>query len=195
MSLDHFTAHATFDACIHRMAKFGVDVIEHGGSMTDETIALLLEKQIPIVTTFAPVVQQSVPEIGRKFNIPEWKVAERQKAVADPNRYAGLKKAAERGVKIVFGTDAGSPAVGHEVVAPELKFMIKVGVVPDAYAAIRSATIRAAEISRLDAKLGTLEAGKLADVIVVAGDPLADLDALERVRITFVGGIPRYVAA
>ena len=189
------TAHATFDACIHRMAKFGVDVIEHGGSMTDETIALLLEKQIPIVTTFAPVVQQSVPEIGRKFNIPEWKVAERQKAVADPNRYAGLKKAAERGVKIVFGTDAGSPAVGHEVVAPELKFMIKVGVVPDAYAAIRSATIRAAEISRLDAKLGTLEAGKLADVIVVAGDPLADLDALERVRITFVGGIPRYVAA
>ena len=189
------TAHATFAACIHRMAEFGVDVIEHGGSMSDATIELLLAKRIPIVTTFAPVVQQSVPEIARKFNIPEWKIAERQKAVADPNRYAGLKKAAEAGVAIVFGTDAGSPAVGHEVVAPELKYMVKVGVVPDAYAALRSATIRAAELSKLDAKLGTLEAGKLADVVVVRGNPLADLGALEHVAITFVGGVPRYVAA
>jgi imidazolonepropionase-like amidohydrolase len=85
--------------------------------------------------------------------------------------------------------------VGHEVVAPELKFMIKVGVVPDAYAAIRSATVRAAELSKLEAKLGTLQAGKLADVVVVRGNPLADLDALERVALTFVGGVPRYVAA
>ena len=106
-----------------------------------------------------------------------------------------LKKAAEAGVTIVFGTDAGSPAVGHEVVAPEMKFMVKVGVVPDAYAAIRSATVRAAELSKLEAKLGTLEAGKLADVIVVRGNPLADLDALEHVALTFVGGVPRYVAA
>jgi imidazolonepropionase-like amidohydrolase len=163
--------------------------------MDDETIALLVEKRIPIVTTFAPLVQQSVPEIARRFAIPEWKIAERQRAIADPSRYAGLKRAAEAGVKIVFGTDAGSPAVGHEVVAPELKFMVKVGVVADAYAAIRSATIRAAELSRLEAKLGSLEAGKLADVVVVRGDPLADLDALERVAITFVGGVPRYVAA
>jgi imidazolonepropionase-like amidohydrolase len=189
------TAHATFDACIHRMAEFGVDVIEHGGSMSDATIALLLAKKIPIVTTFAPVVQQSVPEIARKFNIPEWKIAERQKAIADPNRYAGLRNAAAAGVTIVFGTDAGSPAVGHEVVAPELKYMVKVGVVPDAYAAIRSATVKAAELSKLDAKLGTLQAGKLADVIVVRGNPLADLDVLERVALTFVGGVPRYVAA
>ena len=188
------TAHATFDACIRRMAEFGVDVIEHGGSMSDETIALLVERKIPIVTTFAPLVQQSVPEIARKFNIPEWKIAERQKAIADPSRYAGLKKAAEAGVTIVFGTDAGSPAVGHDVVAPELKFMIKVGVVKDAYAAIRSATVRAAELSRLEAKLGTLEAGKLADVVVVRGNPLDDLDALSNVAFTFVGGVPRYVA-
>lgn len=189
------TAHATFDACINRMAEFGVDVIEHGGSMSDETIAMLVAKKIPIVTTFAPLVQQSVPEIARKFNIPEWKIAERQQAIADPTRYAGLKKAAEAGVPIIFGTDAGSPAVGHEVVAPELKFMVKVGVVPDAYGAIRSATIRAAELSKLEAKLGTLEVGKLADVIVVRGNPLDDLAALEHVLFTFVGGSPRHVSA
>jgi hypothetical protein len=60
--------------------------------MSDETIAILLAKKIPIVTTFAPLVMQSQPEIARKFGIPEWKIEERIKAVADPSRYAGLKK-------------------------------------------------------------------------------------------------------
>ncbi len=63
--------------------------------MSEETIALLVERKVPIVTTFAPVVVQSQPEIARKFNIPEWKIAERQKAVADPKRYEGLVNAAE----------------------------------------------------------------------------------------------------
>ncbi|MBC7814801.1 MAG: amidohydrolase family protein [Burkholderiales bacterium] len=182
------TAHATYNDCIYRVAQFGVDCVEHGGSMTDETIQLLLDKGIPIVTTFAPLVMQAQPEIARQYNVPEWKIEERQKAVANPSRYAGLKKAAEAGVPIAFGTDAGSPVVGHEVVAPELKFMVKVGVVSDNYAALRSATIVAAKISKLDAKLGTLEAGKEADLIVVNGDPVADLDALEHVEMTFIGG-------
>ncbi len=182
------TAHATFDACIRRVAEFGVDCVEHGGSMSDETIDLLLEKRIPIVTTFAPLVMQSQPEIARTFNIPEWKIEERQRAVADKSRYTGLVKAAQRGVPIVFGTDAGSPAVGHEVVAPELEFMVKVGVVKDNLAALRSATIEAAKLSKLDAKLGTLEAGKEADLIAVEGKPDEDLRALERVEMTFVAG-------
>jgi imidazolonepropionase-like amidohydrolase len=182
------TAHATFDSIIHRVLRFGVDVVEHGGSLSDETIALFLERKVPIVTTFAPIVLQSQPEIARKFNVPDWKLAERQKAVADKSRYEGLVKAAAAGVPIVFGTDAGSPAVGHEVVAPEMEFMVKVGVVPDNYAAIRSATIVAAKMNRLDSKLGTLEAGKLADVVVVAGNPLENLRALDRVTCTYVEG-------
>lgn len=186
------TAHATFDSVINRCATFGVDVIEHGGSMSDATIALLLEKKIPIVTTFAPVVMQSRPEVAAKFNIPQWKLEERQRAVADRGRYAGTVKAAQAGVVIGFGTDAGSPAVGHGVIAPEMKFMVQLGVVADNYAAIRSATIVAARISKLENKIGTLEAGKLADVIVVDGNPLADLDAIANVRQTYVGG-KRYV--
>ena len=182
------TAHATYDACIRRVVEFGIDVVEHGGSLSPETIALLLERKVPIVTTFAPLVQQSQPEVARRFNIPEWKIAERQKAVADRTRYAGLVQAAEAGVPIVFGTDAGSPAVGHEVVAPELAFMVKIGVVRDNYAALRSATVVAARMNRLDATLGTLEAGKRADLIVVDGNPLEDLFALERVRMTYVDG-------
>lgn len=182
------TAHATYDECIYRVAQFGVDCVEHGGSMSDATIQLLLDKKIPIVTTFAPLVMQANEEIARKFNIPEWKIEERKKAVANPARYTGLVNAARAGVPIAFGTDAGSPAVGHEVVAPELKFMVHIGVVSDHYAALRSATAVAARINGVEGKLGTLEAGKDADLIVIDGDPLADLDALERVALTMIGG-------
>ena len=182
------TAHATYDACINRVVKFGVDVVEHGGSLSDETIQLLLDKKVPIVTTFAPLVRQSQPEVAKQYNIPEWKITERQKAVADRSRYAGLVKAASAGVPIVFGTDAGSPAVGHEVIAPEMAFMVKIGVVRDNYAAIRSATCVAAKMNKLDASLGTLEAGKIADVVLVDGNPMEDIFALEKVTATWVEG-------
>lgn len=183
------TAHATYNDCIERVARFGVDCIEHGGSMTDATIKLLLEKKIPIVTTFAPLVMQSQAEIARKYNIPEWKIEERQKAVANPARYEGLVKAAKAGVPIAFGTDAGSPVVPHSVVAPEMKFMVKLGVVNGNHGALHSATSVAAKLNKRADKLGTLEAGKLADVIVMQGNPLEDLDALEKITMTFVGGM------
>jgi imidazolonepropionase-like amidohydrolase len=66
--------------------------------------------------------------------------------------------------------------------------MVKIGVKRDAYDAIRSATAVAAQVSKLDKKIGTLEAGKLADVIVVAGNPLEDLDAIGSVRMTYLEG-------
>jgi len=182
------TAHATYDACIERVARFGVDCIEHGGSMSDATVALLLEKKIPVVTTFAPIVQQSQPEIARRFGIPEWKITERKKAVANPDRYEGLLKAARAGVPIVFGTDAGSPAVEHDIIAPELDFMVKTGVCKDNMDALASITIRAARLSRMEDIVGTLEVGKAADLIVVDGRPDENLSALEQVNTTFVGG-------
>ena len=131
---------------------------------------------------------QSSPEVARRFAIPEWKIAERQRAVADKSRFQGLVRAAQAGVPIVFGTDAGSPAVGHDVVVPEMKFMADLGVVHGAYGAIRSATIEAARLSQLADRIGTLTQGKQADVIVVRGNPLDDLDALSDVALTFVGG-------
>jgi imidazolonepropionase-like amidohydrolase len=182
------TAHATYNACIRRAAAFGVDCIEHGGSMDDDTIQLLLDKRIPIVTTFAPLVMQANERVARRFNIPEWKIEERKQAVANPARYQGLVNAARAGVPIAFGTDAGSPAVGHEVVAPELKFMVQLGIKADNHDALRAATLVPARISRMAERIGTLEAGKLADVIVIDGNPLDDLDALERVTHTFIGG-------
>ena len=182
------TAHATFDSVIRRVAEFGVDVIEHGGAMSDETIQLLLEKKIPIVTTFAPLVMQAQADIARQYDIPEWKIAERQAAVESRERFDGLVRAAQAGLTIAFGTDAGSPVVGHDVVAPELKFMVELGIKRDNYDALRSATIVAAQVNNLGETLGSLEAGKAADVIVIDGDPLADLNALENIEAVYVAG-------
>ncbi len=183
------TAHATYNDAIFRVAQFGIDVVEHGGSMTNETIKLLVAKEIPIVTTFAPVLMQSQPEIARKYDIPEWKIEERQRAVSDESRYQSLVDAAEAGVTIVFGTDAGSPVVGHDIIAPEMEFMVKLGVVADNYAAVRSATCSAAQLSGLDQELGTLTVGNRADVIVVDGDPRIDIQAMGRVQQTYRDGM------
>ena len=182
------TAHATRNDAIHRVASAGIDCIEHGGDMSDETIQLLLDRGLPIVTTFAPLVMQSQPELARQYGIPEWKIEERQKAVANRGRYEGIVRAAKAGVPIAFGTDAGSPVVPHSVVAPEMKFMVDLGAVEGNHGALHSATSVAATLNGLDESLGSLEAGKVADVVVVDGDPLEDLDALERVTATFVAG-------
>jgi len=182
------TAHATFDAAIARAVAFGIDVIEHGGSMSDETIEQLVSKNVPIVTTFSPVVMQSKPEVAREYNIPEWKIKERQAAVADGSRYDGLVRAARAGVRICFGTDAGSPAVRHDTVVPELEFMVSVGVVEDNFGAIMSATREAAAMNGINDVVGTLEVGKEADVIVVDSNPVVDLQALAKVQMTFVRG-------
>ncbi len=182
------TAHATYDACIRRVAEFGIDCIEHGGSMSDETIQLLLDRKLPVVTTFSALVIQADEEVARAYGIPEWKIAERKRAIADRTRFDGLLRAAKAGVPIVFGTDAGSPAVEHDKIVPELRFMVEIGVCPDAMDALRAITARAAVLNGMGDRLGTLEPGKLADMIVVDGKPDEELGALERVEMTFIDG-------
>lgn len=182
------TAHATFNEAIERSVDFGIDSIEHGGDMTDRTIQKLLDKKVPIVTTFSAVVLQAMPELARSYNIPEWKIQERIGQRSNTAKYNDIVTAAKAGVPIVFGTDAGSPVVQHFKIVPEMKFMVELGVVEDNYGAIRSATIQAAHLSKMDKELGTLEKGKLADIITVKGNPLDDLSALENVTRTYVDG-------
>ncbi len=181
------TAHATFDACIRRMLEHGVDTIEHGGSMSDETIQLLLDRGTYVVTTFSPLVMQAAE--GEAWGMPAWKVEERRKAVADTSRYDGLVRAARAGVPIAFGTDAGSPVVPHDTIVPELKFMVEIGVCSDNEHALQSITGLSAKMNDLADDRGTLREGLAADVIVVDGDPVADLDALERIDAVYLDGV------
>jgi imidazolonepropionase-like amidohydrolase len=169
------------------MLEHGVDTIEHGGPMSDETIQMLLEKGTHVVTTFAPVVMQAAQ--GEAWGMPAWKVKERQAWAADPTKYDGLVSAARAGVPIVFGTDAGSPVVPHDVIAPELEFMVKIGVCADNEQALVSITSLSAKMNGLEADRGVLREGLAADVIAVDGDPIADLRALERVEAVFLDGV------
>jgi imidazolonepropionase-like amidohydrolase len=90
---------------------------------------------------------------------------------------------------IVFGTDAGSPVVPHDVIAPELEFMVTVGVCADNEHALQSITSLSAQMNDVADDRGTLRAGLAADVIVVDGDPIADLRALERVEAVLLDGV------
>lgn len=180
------TAHATYDECIHRMVKHGVDVIEHGGTASDDTVRLLVEKGTFIVTTLSPLILQA--EQGHLWDMPAWKVEERRQAVAEPHRYDGLVACAKAGVPIVFGTDAGSPVVPHDAIAPELRFMVDTGICPDNEDALVSITSRSALMNGLADDRGTLREGLAADVIVVDGNPLEDLQAIDKVEMVFLDG-------
>ena len=184
----YITAHATYNDAIERVVDFGIDCIEHGGPMTEKTIEKIAEKNIPICTTFSPVVMQSKPEIAREYLIPEWKIEERQKLVKDKSRFESLIKASKAGIDIVFGTDAGSPVVPHDAIVPEMKFMVDMGLVKNNIQAIQSATIKAAKLNKIDDKVGSLEIGKEADFIIVNGKPDQNLDDLEKVEQVFING-------
>ena len=184
----YITAHATFDSAISRVTDFGIDCIEHGGPMTDFTIDKDAKKNIPICTTFSPVVMQSNAEIARQYNIPEWKIKERQKIVKDKSRFESLVKAKKAGIEIIFGTDAGSPVVPHDAIVPEMKFMIDLGVVEDNLDAIQSATYRAAKVNKMDDKIGSLEIGKEADLIIVDGKPDKNIDDLSKIKQVYING-------
>ncbi len=181
-------AHATFDSGIRRMALAGADVIEHGGAMTDETIQILLDKKLPITATYAVMVVQGDPVIAPKYNIQPWRIKQRQEQRKDGSRFDGVVRAARAGVPIIFGTDAGSPAVQHDVVAPELEFGVELGIYKDNYTAIRAATSLSAKVNRQLDILGTIEEGKDADIVVTHGNPVEDLEFLKKVRLTFVEG-------
>ena len=184
----YITAHATFDSAISRVTDFGIDCIEHGGPMSDATIEKVAKKNIPICTTFSPVVMQSKEEIAREYNIPEWKIKERQKIVKDKSRFDSLVKARKAGIDIIFGTDAGSPVVPHDAIVPEMKFMIDLGVVKNNLDAIQSATYRAAKVNKIEDKLGSIEIGKDADLIIVEGNPDKNIDDLSNVKQVYIHG-------
>jgi imidazolonepropionase-like amidohydrolase len=180
------TAHATFDEAIRRVVEAGVDCVEHGGSMSEDTIKMMLDRKTWLVTTFSPLVLQA--QRGLAAGMPAHEVERRKRQMAEPERFAGNRAAAAAGIPIAFGTDAGSPVVPHNEIVEELKFMVSVGVCDDTWAALRSITIRAAELLGIDDKLGTLEEGKTADVVVVGQDPVDDLEGLRGIQQVYVRG-------
>ena len=97
-----------------------------------------------------------------------------------------FRLALKAGVKIAFGTDAGGFDWKVDP-AKEFSSMVKFGMTPAQ--AIRSATVTASELLGMQDSLGTLEAGKLADIVAVPGDPLADIGVMEKVDFVMKAGV------
>lgn len=168
-------AHAHGDAGIRAAIEAGIDCIEHGSLMSDATIDLMVERGTFLVpTTYLADgmdVSRAAPELQAKA------------AEVFPRAKATISKAIARGVKIACGTDA--PAIPHGRNAKELIALVDRGMTP--LQALRAATTTAAELIDVDDR-GRLAPGLLADVIAVAGDPLADITATEDVRFVMKGG-------
>jgi imidazolonepropionase-like amidohydrolase len=145
----------------------GVDSIEHGCYLDENPSHLerMAERGIVFVPTLL------VYEYHRKSSQPH--VRERAQDLYQ-HHISAIKKALAAGVKIVAGTDAGGH--GHPANAGELQCLVEAGLTP--MQAIQAGTSWAAECCGKDAELGTVEKGKLADLVVVNGDPLADIAIL-----------------
>jgi imidazolonepropionase-like amidohydrolase len=168
-------AHCHGDAAAKMAIQGGVDSIEHGSFLQNDTLQMMKEKGVYLVATLSA---------GETIKTTEFPPAIRRKADAASAAMANMfRNAARIGVKIAFGTDSGvSP---HGLNAREFALMTANGMSPAA--ALRAATSVAAELIGVEA--GTLAPGKLADVIAVTGDPLRDIRATERVTFVMKDGV------
>jgi imidazolonepropionase-like amidohydrolase len=167
-------AHAQGNEGIKNSLRAGFDTIEHGISLDDEAIALFLEKKAVLVPTLSAPF--NIMEKGEKSGIPSF-IIEKTATVKD-DHVASIKKAHKAGITIASGADSGTPFNLHGENLKELELLVGIGLSP--MEAIVSATRIAAETLGLGSRLGTIEPGKLADLIVVEGDPLKDITVLQQ---------------
>lgn len=165
-------AHAYGGEGANNAIRGGVRSIEHGMLMNDETLKLMVEHGTywcPTLGVYLPESEEDNPDLRRRI------VAHHKEV---------FQKAMRMGVKIAFGTDVG--AYEHGTSAREFLLMCDYGMKP--IDAIRSATTRAAELLRMEKQIGSIEAGKFADVIAVEGNPIADIQAMKRVVFVMKAG-------
>lgn len=166
--------HAHGSEGMKRAVLAGVDSIEHGTFMTDEIIELMKEKGTWWVPTnmAGEWVAMKAEEPGYFPEIVRPKAAAIGPAIRDT-----FRRANKAGVKIAFGTDSGVSVHGEN--AHEFELMVEGGMSP--MNAIQTATLNASKLLRIDDRLGTLEKGKIADVVAVKGDPLEDISVMKQV--------------
>ena len=175
-------AHAHGAEGMKRAIRAGVTSIEHGTLMDDETIELFKKYG----TWYVPTITagQSVADSAKKPGYYPDVVAKKALEIG-PQLLKTFGKAYKAGVKIAFGTDAGVYKHGQNW--KEFTYMIEAGM--PAMQAIKTATINAAELLGMKDQLGTIEAGKLADIVAVDGDPLTDPKVFGKVVFVMKDGV------
>ncbi len=170
--------HCHGDQAAREAVAAGVDSIEHGSFLKPDTLALMKSKG----TYLTPTLMASEWIMSKIDNYPA--VLQAKARAATAARSDMFRNAVKLGLKISFGTDAA--VFPHGMNAKEFKLMVDLGMPP--IDALRSATGVDAELFGIAAKVGTLEKGKLADVIAMPGDPTADITATERVSFVMKEG-------
>lgn len=169
-------AHAMGREGIEASLRAGADSIEHGYGLDEE----MMDRMIKQGAYWCPTIYVGVyvAEGRAAAGAPIWLTMRDLEAKA-----FGI--AVRKGVKIAYGTDAGGYS-WTENQAKEFAYMVRYGMTP--MQAIQSATTVAAELLEKSNDMGAIEAGKYADIVAVAGDPLKDITELERVRFVMKGG-------
>ena len=159
---------------MRRAVLAGVDSVEHGTYMTTEVMQLMIERgtyYVPTISAGEFVAEKS--KIDNFF--PD--IVRPKAASVGPQIGSTFRKAHEMGVKIAFGTDVGVQP--HGTNWKEFVYMKKYGM--DAMDSIKSATMETAKLLRTEDDLGSIEVGKIADIIAIDGNPLNNIEVMEKV--------------
>jgi imidazolonepropionase-like amidohydrolase len=174
-------AHAHGAEGAKRAIRAGADSLEHGTLLDDEGLELMKRKRTWYVPT--ALAFHGVKELADQGNLPPDTVVKLR--AINVRREQVMRKAIALGVRIAFGTDAGVFRHGRN--AEEFALLVEAGLPPAE--ALRAATVNAAELLGLSATLGSLEPGKLADVVAVPGNPLQDIRATQKVFFVMKEGV------
>lgn len=173
------SCHAHGTAGILAAAKAGVSSIEHCTMVNDEGIEYMLQNHVAAVPT---LIVLHVLANGASRGVS--KSAVEKAAFLVPQHADNIKKAYDRGVRCLFGTDTGTPLGMHGHQHQEFMYMTNAGITPAD--TLLAATRYAAEFLMWDDRIGTIQNGKLADIIAIDGNPLADMSVMTRDNISFI---------
>ncbi|HEY3430490.1 MAG TPA: amidohydrolase family protein [Cyclobacteriaceae bacterium] len=178
----HTAAHAHGTEGMKRAVLAGITSIEHGTKMTEEVMDLMKQKGTYYVPTISAgkFVAEKAKEPGYYHPLVVPKALE-----IGPQIQQTFGKAYKRGVKIAFGTDAG--VFPHGENGKEFGYMVEAGMPP--MEAIKSATVVAAGVLGMSDKIGTIEKGKLADIVAVDENPLTNIKTMEKVSFVMKDGV------
>jgi imidazolonepropionase-like amidohydrolase len=175
-------AHAHGAEGMLRAVRAGVRSIEHGTFLTDEVMSAMKERG----TYYVPTISAG-RFVAEKAKLEGYfpAVVRPKAAAIGPQIQETFARAWKAGVKIAFGTDQGVAPHGDN--ANEFVYMVEAGMPP--MAAIKASTLEAARLVDMEKEIGTVEAGKAADLVAVPGDPLADIKQMTHVSFVMKGGV------